>query len=267
MSPKPGQQPDPAVEAARKQLADAYQRYSQDARQNLPPPAANLTRDDLEREYARLEKRWRLVRQQIDRAFPEGQVAESQLPGVHVELKLAAEQAARTYALLSALDRAQAVEQMMEGGKFPLLNAGPLEAARLLDELDNSRKQPPPYCYVVTAVYGPHSRQAIRAHARCGPVFRHGPPLMKFAWRQYQVLGPPLARYAQSSPRPLRLAIDWFVARPIVRAAGPPGGIRTACRLWLMMLGPAAAAVAFLGGRRNAGQVNSGQVNSSRVRR
>src|SRR5688572_28562379 len=98
-----GSKPDSSIENARKELVEAWRRYSQDARQNQSQPPDNLTLETLEHEYERLEKRWRLVRQQLRRVFKEGRLAESQLPGLHVELKLAAEQAARAYAMLAAL--------------------------------------------------------------------------------------------------------------------------------------------------------------------
>lgn len=231
-----------AIEAARKDLVEAYRRYAQDARQSAPPTAENLTRADLDREYERLERRWRLARKQLQRVFgQEAPVVEGQLPGLHVELKLTAEQAARAYAILSALDRGQALdpaqsgEQLLEGGRYPLLNVGPFEAARVLDELDEARRQPPPYCYVITAIYGPHSRELARAHARCGPVFRGGSPLLRRGWRSYQTFGPPLASWATRSPRIGRL-LRIALAQPILRAAGRPGLGRSVARAYLSVL-------------------------------
>jgi hypothetical protein len=246
-----GSKPEASTEAALKELVEAYRRYASDARQAIEAPKSPPSLEDLEREYSRLEKRWRLVRKQLDRAFPQDSGKkgadhdEAQLPGLHVELKLAAEQAARTYALLAAIDSAQSPDQMLEGGKYPLLNVGPLEAARILDELDESRKQPPPYCYVVTAVYGAHSREAARAHARCRTVFREGPPLMRRGWRSYQIFGPRLARWAGASPRGKEL-LRLMLARPILRAAGPAGLGRWSARGWLRLLSVAGACLAWL---------------------
>jgi hypothetical protein len=247
---KPPKVADPqaiaAVEAARKDLVEAYRRYAQDARQSVPP-AENFTREDLDREYERLERRWRLARKQLQRVFgQETPLVEGQLPGLHVELKLTAEQAARAYAILSALDRRQALdpakkgEQLLEGGRYPLLNVGPFEAARVLDELDAARRQPPPYCYVVTAVYGPHSRELARAHARCGPVFRAGSPLLRCGWESYQTIGPRLASWADRSPRFARPLLELALARPILRAAGRPCLARQFARGYLSLLSLAA---------------------------
>src|SRR5207244_3272019 len=59
-------------------------------------------------------------------------------------------------------------------------------------------------CYVVTATYGRHSRQAALVHARCRRRFLMN-PLLTIGWCLYKFYGPILGRWSQSSRIGFRL--------------------------------------------------------------
>lgn len=100
----------------------------------------------------------------------------------------------------------------------------------ILGEYDSA----PSACFVVTATYGKHSRQAVLVHARCRQRFLLN-PLLILGWCLYKYYGPILAQWSQSSRIGFAVC-KVLIADVIVSAAGTNLFVCGLCMLYLTLL-------------------------------